>query len=87
MRTTAFSSRRFMLLTVFATLSLHGSHSEAQKPALAVQARQALTVLFDALQSGDADRVDPLLAPEFQVVRSDGRAYDKKQYLGGAFRP
>jgi hypothetical protein len=40
-----------------------------------------LVVLFDALRSGDAGNVDPLLAPEFQVVRSDGGAYDKQQYL------
>ena len=42
---------------------------------------QALIALFDALQSGDAGRVEPLLAPEFQVVRSDGRGYEKQQYL------
>ncbi len=31
--------------------------------------------------SGDVDRVEKVLAPEFQILRSDGTAYDKQAYL------
>ena len=48
---------------------------------LRAEARQALTAVFDALATADPDRVRPLLAPEFQIVRSNGAAYDKEQYL------
>jgi hypothetical protein len=44
-------------------------------------AESAVRVLFDALRSGEANQAEPLLAPEFQVVRSDGGAYNKQQYL------
>ena len=48
---------------------------------LEAEARRALTDVFDALTAGDPERVRPLLAPEFQIVRSDGAVYDKEQYL------
>jgi ketosteroid isomerase-like protein len=35
----------------------------------------------DAAASGDADILGPMLAPEFQLVRSDGSAYDVGEYL------
>jgi ketosteroid isomerase-like protein len=35
----------------------------------------------DAAASGDADIVGAMLAPEFQLVRSDGAAYDAAAYL------
>ncbi len=52
-----------------------------QESDLEAQARQALSKLFDALTSGDPERVRPFLAPEFQILRSNGAAYDKEQYL------
>ena len=56
-------------------------HARAQQADLETQARQALTEVFDALASGDAEKVRPLLAPEFQIVRSDGAVYNKEDYL------
>ena len=79
MRKLEFSMR--LMVLVLTTLLLDGSYAKAQEPDLTRQARQALTTLFDALRSGDINQVDPLLAPEFQVVRSDGGAYDKRQYM------
>lgn len=69
------------LLVAVALLSIWLSSSNAQGSDLTVEARKALTVLFDALRSGDPNKVSPLLAPEFQVVRSDGAGYDKEQYI------
>jgi Domain of unknown function (DUF4440) len=53
----------------------------AQDAGLEAEARQALTTVFDALMSGDRAKIDPLLAPEFQIVRSDGATYNKHDYL------
>lgn len=69
------------LLLATAFLGIWPDLSNAQESALTTEARKALTTLFDALRSGDANKVRPFLAPEFQVVRSDGAAYDKEQYL------
>ncbi len=49
--------------------------------ALEAEARQALATVFAALMTGDPEAVRPLLAPEYQVQRSDGRGYDKDDYL------
>jgi len=53
----------------------------AQDSGLESQAREALTKVFDALASGDDEKVRPFLAPEFQIVRSDGAVYNKEDYL------
>jgi hypothetical protein len=45
------------------------------------QARQQLKKLFFALASGNPKQVEPLLAPEFQLVRADGSSYNKSDYL------
>lgn len=78
-----FLSRKLLtaLLVTVALLSVWPYSSNAQGPDLTAEARRALTVLFDALRSDDPNKVGPLLAPEFQVVRSDGAGYDREQYL------
>ena len=43
---------------------------------------KALDAVFGAIASGDESKVAPLLAPEFQVQRSDGVGYDKAAYIG-----
>jgi hypothetical protein len=53
----------------------------AQEADLIAAARSNLSTLFEALRTGDPNQVRPFLAPEFQVVRSNGAAYDKEQYL------
>ena len=68
-----------LLAVVFLSIWTHSSN--AQEPTLTAEARKALTVLFDALRSGEPNKVRPLLSPEFQVVRSNGASYDKEQYL------
>lgn len=48
---------------------------------LEAQAREALDQVFAALMTGDPEAVRPFLAPEYQIVRSDGGAYGKEDYL------
>jgi hypothetical protein len=68
------ASVRFMPGTSIAAAS-------AETVELESAARLALKGLFDAIGTGQADRVAPWLAPEFQVVRSDGAVYDRATYL------
>jgi hypothetical protein len=44
-------------------------------------ALQALDPWADALFSGDPEAVDRVLAPEFQILRSNGTGYNKEEYL------
>jgi hypothetical protein len=68
-------------LLAMALLGLSPQVPAAQESDLTAAARSNLSALFEALRSGDPNKVRPLLAPEFQVVRSNGAAYDKEQYL------
>ncbi|MEI7599374.1 MAG: nuclear transport factor 2 family protein [Aestuariivirga sp.] len=46
-----------------------------------VDARAAILGWLDALASHDAATVAKVLAPEFQIMRSDGSGYDSTNYL------
>ena len=37
---------------------------------------------WGALVTGTVEAIDAVLAPEFQIMRADGSAYDKEDYLG-----
>jgi ketosteroid isomerase-like protein len=43
--------------------------------------RKAVEAWVGAVSSGDAERVRGVLAPEFQILRSDGSSYDATAYL------
>jgi ketosteroid isomerase-like protein len=45
------------------------------------EARLAITTWLDALNTGDPAVVEKVLAPEFQIIRSDGSGYAKADYL------
>ncbi len=49
--------------------------------ALAAEARAAVETWVGALVGNDPERVAPVLAPEFQIQRGDGSAYDRDGYL------
>jgi Domain of unknown function (DUF4440) len=68
-------------LLAVALLGIWPQGPAAQEANLIADARRNLSVLFEALRSGDPNQVRPFLAPEFQVVRSNGAAYNKEQYL------
>lgn len=44
-------------------------------------ARAAIMAWLDALQTGDPAIVEGVLAPEFQILRSDGTGHDRTSYL------
>lgn len=48
---------------------------------LQMEVRAALDTIFAALMTGDAGTVRPLLAPEFQIMRSNGAGYGREDYL------
>jgi len=83
MKTVARTSVFAALAAAILTLAIVAGPAAAQEPDLEAEARQALGKLFDALTSGDPEKVEAFLAPEFQLVRATGAAYDKKQYLAG----
>ncbi len=83
MKIGAGSSAFAVLAAAVLTLALLVSPAVAQKSDLEAEARQALSKLFDALTSGNPEKVRPFLAPEFQLVRASGAAYDREQYLAG----
>lgn len=47
------------------------------------EARRAVELWVAAAASGNVDTVGDVLAPEFQIVRSNGAAYAKDAYLAG----
>jgi hypothetical protein len=72
----------FALLGSLALLSVNDPVSGQEN--LVDQTRGALTNLFEALASGDETRIRPLLAPEFQVLRSNGVGYDREAYIASS---
>ena len=67
------------ILALLFWLSLAGI-GHAQGTVSDAEATAAIKSWLDALSTGDPTRVDPLLAPEFQLIRGD-RTYTKAEYL------
>jgi hypothetical protein len=65
-------------ITAFAATAANAAEAKqfSQKEAL-----EALDPWADALVTGDPVKVEKVLAPEFQILRSDGRGHDKASYL------
>ena len=55
--------------------------AKAQIAASESEALEALNPWADALFSADPAQVEKVLAPEYQILRSDGTGYDKASYL------
>jgi len=53
----------------------------AEDASLQAEGEKAVQAWVDAVVSGDVDRIRAILAPEFQILRADGTAYDKESYL------
>lgn len=69
------------LLAGLAGASLVGAASTAQAAMGEEDARAAIMTWLDALQTGDPSAVEAVLAPEFQILRSDGTGHDRTSYL------
>jgi hypothetical protein len=79
------TDRRTMMLGLVAGMSGLAALSQVAVAEAAVsqaEAQGAIDSFLDALFSGDPARVDHGLAPGFQILRSDGKSYDKVSYLG-----
>ena len=65
-----------------AMIALTGGEAAASGVAASeAQALEALNPWADALFSGDPAAIERVLAPEYQIVRSDGTGYGKEDYL------
>ena len=79
------TDRRNMMLALVTGVSGFAALSQAAIADAAVseaEAQGAIDGFLDALFSGDVAKVDQVLAREFQILRSDGKSYDKVSYLG-----
>lgn len=54
--------------------------AQSEPADLQVQARDAIKAWLGAVISNDEEKVAAILAPEFQILRSDGTTYDAKTY-------
>ena len=68
------------LLAGLAGAQLIGTAS-AQAAMSEEDALAAITTWLDALQTGNSSAVEAVLAPEFQILRSDGTGHDRTSYL------
>lgn len=57
------------------------SASAAGEPVSEALARRVITAWLAALRTGDPAIVEKVLAPEFQIQRSDGTGFGKEGYL------
>jgi hypothetical protein len=64
-----------------AALGATGVRARGARAATEAEALEALNPWADALFSGDPARVERVLAPEYQILRSDGTGYVKADYL------
>ena len=69
------------LLAGMAGASLLPAVAPADSGAAEAEARAAILGWLDALASHDAATVAKVLAPEFQIMRSDGTGFDAQSYL------
>ena len=64
------------ILMAFGAARLHAAEADIQGDGM-----RAVTAWVAAVASGDKSTVAAILAPEFQIVRDNGVAYDRDQYL------
>ena len=79
------TDRRNVMLGLVAGMSGLAALSRAASAETAVsqaEAQGAIDSFLDALFTGDPVEVDKVLGREFQILRSDGKSYDKVSYLG-----
>jgi hypothetical protein len=78
------ASRREFSIAVLAGLSALAAgvgRSGAGEQLSEQQAHEALDPWIEALVGGDPAVVETVLAPEYQILRSDGTGHDKASYL------
>ncbi|WP_421695671.1 nuclear transport factor 2 family protein [Aestuariivirga sp.] len=79
------TDRRNLVLGLMAGMSGLAALSQAAEAQATVsdsEAQAAIDSFPEAVFSGDPAKVDQVLAPEFQLLRSDGKSNDKVSYPG-----
>jgi ketosteroid isomerase-like protein len=74
-------NKRDVALSLLAGLAGASLIGTAQAAMTEEDARAAIMAWLDALQTGDPTAVEAVLAPEFQILRSDGSGHDRASYL------
>ena len=77
-------NKRDLNLALLAGIAGAGFASTAVLASSAItedDAKAAIMTWLDALQTGDPAKVEKVLAPEFQLLRSDGQGFTRKDYL------
>ncbi len=74
-------TRRVAAFAMLAVLSMGMAPAHAAGSGLQQEAAKAVELWVAAVTSGDKDAVAAVLAPEFQIVRDNGVAYDRARYL------
>jgi ketosteroid isomerase-like protein len=69
-----------MIGAIVAYFTPAGSANSPEPVDLQVEIRGAIQSLFGALMTGESEKVAAILAPEFQILRSDGSNYDAGTY-------
>ena len=69
------------LMTVLPAIALATDIASAGEAVPDSEALAAMNPWADALFSGDPAKVAKVLAPEYQILRSNGVAHDKESYL------
>jgi hypothetical protein len=76
------STRRdFTIIALAGISALAAGAADAAEPISPEEALKALDPWADAIVTGDPAVVEKVLAPEFQILRSDGSGHDKESYL------
>jgi len=76
------STRRDFTIIALAGISAFAADAaDAAEPIPPEEALKALDPWADALLTGDPAVIEKVLAPEFQILRSDGSGHDKTSYL------
>jgi hypothetical protein len=77
------STRREFSLAALASLTALalGAGAAAAEEISQEEALKALNPWVDAIFTGDPAAVEKVLAPEYQILRSDGTGHDKTSYL------
>jgi hypothetical protein len=70
------------LMAAMATLTTLAGGAHADAAVSEATALEAMTPWADALFSGDPVKIEKVLAPEYQILRSDGTGYDRAGYMG-----
>jgi hypothetical protein len=78
------STRRDFSIVTLAGIAAFAMGSASKAATVKISPQEALKALdpwADALFTGDPAVIEKVLAPEFQILRSDGSGHDKASYL------